>query len=70
MTFIKTSASALGKLIVAAALAATFLSGLIGVVYLSLRGEEVIVPEVVGKDFYERLRNMVKINSVSQNSER
>ncbi len=51
-------ASALGKLIVVAALAATFLAGLIGVVYLSLRGEEVNVPEMVGKDFYESEREI------------
>lgn len=34
-------------------MAAAFLAGLIGVVYLSLRGEEVTVPQVVGKNFNE-----------------
>jgi beta-lactam-binding protein with PASTA domain len=51
--FIKTGISAIGKLVLVAVLAGTFLSGLIGVVFLSLRGEEVKVPEVVGKDFSE-----------------
>lgn len=53
MGFLKTSASALGKLVIVAALAGAFLSGLVGVVYLSLRGQEVKVPEVVGKDFFQ-----------------
>lgn len=52
MDFIKTGASALGKLLTVAALAAAFFVGLIGVVYLSLRGEEIKVPELIGKDYY------------------
>jgi beta-lactam-binding protein with PASTA domain len=51
--FIKTGISAIGKLVLVAVLAGTFLAGMIGVVFLSLRGEEVKVPEVVGKDFSE-----------------
>lgn len=53
MGFIKTGISAIGKLVLVAVLAGTFLAGMIGVVFLSLRGEEVKVPEVVGKDFSE-----------------
>jgi hypothetical protein len=49
VSFLKAGASALGKLVVVAALAAAFLVGLLGVVYLSLRGEEIKVPEIVGK---------------------
>lgn len=52
MSIIKTGISAIGKLLVVIALAGAFLVGAVSVVYLSLRGEEVKVPEVVGKDFY------------------
>ncbi len=50
MGFVKTGVSAIGKLILVAALLATFLVGLIGVVYLSLGSKEVKVPEIIGKD--------------------
>ncbi|MGI8494826.1 MAG: PASTA domain-containing protein [Pyrinomonadaceae bacterium] len=40
------------------ALAAAFLAGMVGVVYLSLRGEELKVPELVGKDYYETKKEM------------
>jgi hypothetical protein len=53
MSFIKKSASAFGKLFVVVALAAAFLAGMVGVVYMSLQGEEMKVPEIVGKDFAE-----------------
>lgn len=53
MSFIKAGVSALGKLVVVVVLAGAFLFGMISVVYLSLRGEEVKVPEVTGKDYYE-----------------
>jgi hypothetical protein len=53
VSFLKTGASALGKLVIIGALAAAFLAGLVGVVYLSLRGEEVKVPEIVGKDWFQ-----------------
>ena len=51
MGFLKSGAAALGKLLTVGVLAAAFLFGLVGTVYLSLRGEEVKVPEVVGKDY-------------------
>ena len=51
MSFIEKGASALGKLVIVIALAATFAVGLVGVVYLSLQGEEIKVPDLVGKDF-------------------
>ncbi|HXG84916.1 MAG TPA: PASTA domain-containing protein [Pyrinomonadaceae bacterium] len=53
MSFIKKGASALSKLLVVMALAATFAVGLTGVVYISLQGEEIKVPEIVGKDVKE-----------------
>lgn len=51
MGILKTGLSAIGKLLIVLALAGTFLVGVVSVVYLSLRGEEVKVPEVVGKDY-------------------
>lgn len=51
MNIVKTGLSALSKLLVAAAFAAMFLVGLVGVVYMSLQGKEVSVPEIVGKDY-------------------
>lgn len=53
MSFIKKSASAFGKLITVIALAGTFIVGLVGVVYMSLQGTELKVPEIVGKDFVQ-----------------
>ena len=53
MSFIKKSASAFGKLITVIALAGTFIVGLVGVVYMSLQGAELKVPEIVGKDFVQ-----------------
>ncbi len=53
MSFIKKSASAFGKLLIVAALAGTFLVGLLTVVYLRLQGEEMKVPDITGKDFVQ-----------------
>lgn len=50
MSLAKKGASALGKLFVLIALAATFAAGMVGVVYLKLQGEEIKVPELIGKD--------------------
>jgi hypothetical protein len=58
---IKTGVSALGKLLVVALLAGAFLAGMIGVVFLSLRGEEVKVPEVVGRDFNESEKEIASL---------
>jgi beta-lactam-binding protein with PASTA domain len=53
VSFIKQGASAFGKLIIVIALAGTFLAGAAGAVYLALQGEELKVPEIVGKNFVE-----------------
>lgn len=53
MSFIKKIGSAFGKLIIVAVLAAAFLFGMGFVVYRSLQGSEVTVPEIVGKNFAE-----------------
>lgn len=50
MSLIKTGFSAVGKFFIVLSLAASFIIGLVGVVYMSLRGEEIKIPEIVGKD--------------------
>ena len=61
MSFIKQGASAFGKLIIVALLAGTFLAGAAGAVYLSLQGEELKVPEIVGKDFVESEKELAAL---------
>lgn len=51
MSFISKIGSALGKLLIVATLAGAFLLGMGFVVYRSLQGSEITVPEVVGKNF-------------------
>lgn len=50
MGFIQSGFSAIGKLLIVTALAGTFLVGMAGVFYLSLIGEEVEIPKIVGKN--------------------
>lgn len=45
--------SAIGKLLMLAGLAGVFLLAMVGVVYMSLQGNEIKVPEIVGKNFSE-----------------
>jgi hypothetical protein len=61
MSVIKKGASALGKLLVVLALAGTFIVGLVGVVYMSLQGEELKVPEIVGKDMVESEKQLASL---------
>jgi len=58
VSFVKKGASAIGKLIIAIVLGLAFVSGLAGVVYMSLQGSEVRVPEIVGKNFEESEREL------------
>ena len=51
MTILQRSYTALGRIAILAALAAAFLFGMAGVVYMSLQGKEITVPEITGKDF-------------------
>lgn len=53
MSFISKIGSALGKLLIVASLAAAFLLGAGYVVYRSLQGSEITVPEIVGKNYSE-----------------
>lgn len=61
MSFIKKSASAFGKLIIVIVLAAAFLVGMGGVVYMSLQGEEMKVPEIIGKDLGESEKELAAL---------
>ena len=61
MGFVKTGAAAFGKLIIVIVLAATFIAGLIGVVYMSLQGQVLTVPEIVGKDLIESERELASL---------
>lgn len=61
MSIIQKGASALGKLIIVVILAGTFLVGLLTVVYLRLQGDEMKVPEIVGKDFVDSERELADL---------
>ncbi len=58
MSFVKKGASAIGKLVTVIVLGAAFVAGMTGVVYMSLQGTEVRVPEIVGKNFTESEREL------------
>lgn len=53
LSFFSKGLSVLGRLALLSALLAAFLAGVAGVVFMSLSGSEIKVPEIVGKDFYE-----------------
>lgn len=61
MSLLRTGFSAIGKLLLLAVLLASFLGGVAGVVYLSLMGEEIKVPEIVGKDFVESEKELAAL---------
>lgn len=53
MSTVGSGFSALGRLVSVGALAVAFLLGMAGVVYMSLQGKEVQVPEITGKELTE-----------------
>jgi hypothetical protein len=53
--------SAVGRLLIVVALLGAFLAGLFGVVIFSLRGQEVQVPEIVGKDYLQSERELASL---------
>ena len=61
MSFIKKGAAAFGKLFIVIALAGAFIVGAVGVVYMSLQGQEMKVPEIVGKDFVESEKELASL---------
>lgn len=58
MSFLSSGISAIGKLVAVVLLAGAFMFGLAGVVYMSLQGTEVKVPDITGKDFVESEREL------------
>lgn len=58
MSFINKLGSALGKLLIVASLAAAFLFGMTYVVYRSLQGSEIVVPEIVGKNMAQSEKDL------------
>jgi beta-lactam-binding protein with PASTA domain len=61
VSLIKTITSAFGKMAIVAALLGAFLVGLVSVVWLSLRGDEIKVPEVIGKDVLESEKELAAL---------
>lgn len=61
MNLARRGATAFGKLFMVIALAAAFAVGLIGVVYMSLQGKEIKVPEIVGKDFKQSEKELADL---------
>lgn len=53
MSIVNSGVSAIGRLAALALLAGAFLLGMAGVVYMSLQGAEIKVPEITGKDLGE-----------------
>jgi beta-lactam-binding protein with PASTA domain len=58
VSFVNKLGSALGKLLIVASLAAAFFVGMVYVVYRSLQGSEITVPEIVGKNYAESEREL------------
>lgn len=61
MGFISRSVSAIGKLTALGALLVAFLLGMALVVYMSLSGSEITVPEIVGKDVVESEKELAAL---------
>lgn len=61
MSVVKTGISALGKLVLLGILLAAFMGTMVGVVYVSLNGEEIKVPEIVGKDFVQSEKELAAL---------
>lgn len=69
MDILRHGISAIGKLVMAGSLAAAFLAGVFGVVYMQLTGTEVEIPKIVGKNFNEGqdelVRNGLRIKKIA-----
>ncbi len=61
MSIVSSGFSAIGRLAAAALLAGAFLFGLAGVVYMSLQGTEVRVPDITGKDFSDSEKELASL---------
>lgn len=61
MSAINSGISAIGRLAAVAVLGLAFLSGMAGVVYMSLQGEQVSVPEVLGRTVAESEKDLAQL---------
>ena len=61
MSIVSRSFSAIGKLVVLGVLLLAFFGGMAGVVYMSLSGSELKVPEIVGKDFIQSEKELAAL---------
>jgi len=61
VSIVKSGISALGKLLILIGSAAVFLIGMVSVVYMSLKGEEVKVPDLVGKNYSESEKELTQL---------
>jgi len=61
VSFLSSGASAIGKLAAVGLLAIAFLFGLAGVVYMSLQGEEISVPEITGKSLSDSEKELAML---------
>lgn len=61
MSVISTGLSAIGKLVFVGVLLAAFLAAMAGVVYMSLSGSEVKVPDITGKDFVDSEKELAAL---------
>lgn len=61
MSLFKSVSSAIGRLITIGVLLAAFLVGMGTVVYMSLSGNEIRVPEITGKDFVESEKELAAL---------
>jgi beta-lactam-binding protein with PASTA domain len=61
VSFASSGLTAIGRLAAIALLAGAFLFGLAGVVYMSLQGSEVQVPEITGKDLSESEKELASL---------
>ena len=61
MSIVSRSFSAIGKLVVLGILLLAFFGGMAGVVYMSLSGSELKVPEIVGKDFLQSEKELAAL---------
>src|SRR5688572_16894531 len=61
MSIISKTVSAFGKLAIVMGLLGAFAVGMAGVVYMSLTGSEIKVPEIVGKDFVQSEKELAAL---------
>ena len=61
MSIVSKGLSAIGKLIFVGIMLAAFMGAMAGVVYMSLSGSEVKVPDITGKDFVESEKELASL---------